>query len=164
MIRVALAAVLLVAVAGIAFRAIEVGGRERTADRLNAAAERLWRVASLLADRDDPTAASVGGARRIVTVRLPEPSLSAAPVARFVVSGTTDTIGYRLQGGDRRRTHGETDLETAAGGVVLRGPGSHRLVLTLVGNATPRVVVERAEGNGTAGTGPPRDGRTDVAA
>ncbi|MFB6160011.1 MAG: hypothetical protein ABEJ61_02420 [Haloferacaceae archaeon] len=150
MIRVALAAVLLVAVAGVAVQAIDAGRRDRTATRLDAATERLTRAARLLADRDDPTAPGVVGARRVVTVRLPDRALASAPVESFAVVGAHDRVTYRLPGGRPRRTDVPVDLRTPDGPVSLHAPGHHRLVLGLVGPPRPGVTVARS--------GPPTGG------
>lgn len=149
MIRVLLALVLTVALAGVAFQAIERGRTDRTATRLDAAADRLRRAAGLLVARDDPTAAEVPGARRVVGIDLPERSLAAASVASFAVNGTDGTaepggwIRYRVRGGRTRRVRVPTDLRTPEGPVTLRGGGRRRLVLRLIAADGPAVVVER---------------------
>jgi hypothetical protein len=132
-IRVALVAVLLVATAGVATAAVETGRHDRTAARLDAGVERVERAARLLADRDDPTAAGVPGARRPVTVRLPPRSLASAGVASFAVRGERDLVTYRVRGGRPRRHAVPVDLRTPDGPVVLRAAGRHRLRLGLVG-------------------------------
>ena len=149
MIRVLLALVLTVALAGVAFQAIERGRTDRTATRLDAAADRLRRAAALLVARDDPTAAGVPGARRVVGIDLPGRSLAAAPVAAFAVNGTDGTaepggwIRYRVRGGRPTRVRVPADLRTPDGPVVLRGGGRRRLRLRLVADDGPAVVVER---------------------
>ncbi len=144
MIRVVLAAVLLVAVAGTAAAAIETGRHDRTAARLDAGVERIERAARLLVDRADPTATGVPGARRVVTVRLPARSLSSAGVASVVFRGETDTVSYRVRGGRTRRHALPVDLQTPGGPVDLRAAGRHRVRLGLVGPPTGvRVTRER---------------------
>lgn len=133
MIRVVLAVVLLVAVAGVALSAAETGRRDRTAARLDAGVERVERAARLLVDRDDPTAASVPGASRLVTLRLPARSLANAGVALVALRGADDEVRYRLDGGRTRRHALPIDIRTPAGPVVLRAAGRHRLRLGLVG-------------------------------
>jgi hypothetical protein len=144
-IRVALAAVLLVAIAGVGVQAIETGRHDRTVDRLDAATERLTRAARLLSDRDDPTVAEVPGARRVVAVWLPERALASAPADSFVVDGADDRVVYRVRGGRPRRTHVPVDLRTPDGPVTLGGPGRYRLVLELVAPPRPGVAVTRAD-------------------
>lgn len=136
MIRVALAAVLLVAVAGTAAAAIETGRHDRTAARLDAGVERIERAARLLVDRADPTATGVPGARRVVTVRLPARSLSSAGVASVALRGETDAVTYRVRGGRTRRHALPVDLQTPGGPVDLRAAGRHRVRLGLVGPPT----------------------------
>ncbi|MFB6168633.1 MAG: ABC transporter [Haloferacaceae archaeon] len=149
MIRVALAVVLLVAVAGVAFSAVDAGRHDRTAARLDAGVERVERAARLLVDRDDPTATGVPGARRVVSLRLPARSLANAGVARVALRGGDDEVRYRLDGGRARRHALPVDLRTPDGPVVLHTAGRHRLRLGLVG--TPAGVrVARAGPGGEA--------------
>lgn len=149
MIRVLLVAALTVALAGVAFAAVDDGRVERTAIRLDAAADRLARTAGLLVDRDDPTASSVPGARRVVAVDLPPRSLAAAPVAAFAVNGSDGAAGpggwvrYRVRGARPTRVRVPADLRTPDGPVVLRGSGRRRLVLRLVAGNPPGVRVRR---------------------
>lgn len=154
MIRVLLALVLTVALAGVAFQAIERGRVDRTATRLDAAADRLRRAASLLVARDDPTATGVPGARRVVRLDLPEGSLAAAPAASFAVNGSDGApeaggwIRYRVRGARPTRVRVPVDLRTPDGPVVLGGGGRRRLVLRLVADGDPAVVVERGPSTG----------------
>ncbi|MFB6281744.1 MAG: hypothetical protein ABEH40_06975 [Haloferacaceae archaeon] len=149
MIRVLLALILTVALAGVAFQAIERGRIDRTTTRLDDAADRLIRAASLLVARDDPTAAGVPGARRVVRIDLPERSLAAAPVASFAVNGSDGAaaaggwIRYRAEGARPTRVRAAADLRTPDGPVVLGGGGRRRLTLRLVADGGPAVVVER---------------------
>lgn len=151
MIRVVLVVALTVALAGVAFAAVDDGRVERTTARMDAAADRVSRAATLLVDRDDPTARGVAGARRVVTVDLPERSLAAAPVAAFAVNGSDGTaepggwIRYRVEGGAPVRVRVPVDVRTPDGPVVLRGSGRRRLVLRLVAGRPPGVVVGRAD-------------------
>ncbi len=133
MIRVVLAVVLLVTVTGVALSTVETGRRDRTAPRLDTGVERVERAARLLVDRDDPTAASVPGASRLVTLRLPARSLANAGVARVALRGADDEVRYRLNGGRTRRHGLPVDLRTPGGPVVLRAAGRHCLRLGLVG-------------------------------
>ncbi|MFB6301443.1 MAG: hypothetical protein ABEH78_01070 [Haloferacaceae archaeon] len=149
MIRVLLALLLTVALAGVAFQAIERGRIDRTATRLDAAADRLARAASLLVARDDPTASGVPGARRVVRLDLPERSLAAAPVASFAVNGSDGApeaggwIRYRVAGARPTRVRVPVDLRTPDGPLVYAGGGRRRFVLRLVADGGPTVVVER---------------------
>lgn len=149
MIRVLLVAALTVALAGVAFAAVDDGRVERTATRLDAAADRLSRTASLLVDRDDPTARHVPGARRVVAVDLPSRSLAAAPVDAFAVNGSDGPAGpggwvrYRVRGASQTRVRVPVDLRTPDGPVVVRGSGRRRLVLRLVDGDPAGVLVGR---------------------
>jgi hypothetical protein len=148
-IRVVLALLLTVAVAGVGFQAIERGRIDRTTTRLDAAADRLVTAASLLVDRDDPTAAGVPGARRVVRLDLPERSLGAAAVASFAVNGSDGApdaggwISYRARGAMATRVRVPVDVQTPDGPVTLAGGGRRRLLLRLVADDGPAVVVER---------------------
>lgn len=151
MIRVLLIAALTVALAGVAFAAVDEGRVERTATRLDAAADRLSRAAGLLVDRNDPTATAVPGARRVVSVDLPPRSLAAARVDAFAVNGSDGSAGpggwirYRVHGARGRRVRVPVDLRTPDGPVVLRGSGRRRLVLRLVVGDPPAVRIERPD-------------------
>ncbi|MFB6304949.1 MAG: hypothetical protein ABEH47_07270 [Haloferacaceae archaeon] len=154
MIRVLLVAALTVALAGVAFAAVDDGRVERTATRLDAATDRLSRTAELLVDRDDPTARGVPGARRVVAVALPERSLASASVDTFAVNGSDGAAGpggwvrYRVRGARPTRVRVPVDLRTPGGPVVLRGSGRRRLVLRLVIGDPTGVLVRRT--NATA--------------
>lgn len=152
MIRVLLAAILTVALAGVAMGAIERGRVDRTATHLDAAADRLVRTAELLVARDDPTADGVPGARRVLQLDLPERSLGAAAVGAFAVNGSDGAsaaggwVRYRVRGARAVRVRVPVDLRTPDGPVVLHGAGRRRLSLRLVADRGPAVVVERAPG------------------
>lgn len=131
-VRLVLTVALLVAVAGVATAAVDAGRHDRTATRLAAEVERVERAARLLADRDDPTAVGVSGARRVVTVDLPERGVASAGVASFALRGERDLVTYRVAGGRTRRHALPVDLWTPDGPVELRRAGHHDLSLGLV--------------------------------
>lgn len=143
MIRAVLAVALTVALLAAATPAIDEGRTARTATHLDGVTDRLDRSARSLLAHEDPTRPGVAGARRIVDLRLPARSWTAA-AATLRVDGETDTLAYRVGDGQPRRTTLRgVDLRTPDGPLVLRTPGHHRLVLSLVRDDGVGVVVRR---------------------
>lgn len=143
MIRTVLAVLLSVALLAAVVPGIDEGRRARTATHLDDATDRIERAAHSLRAHEDPTRPPVTGARRIVRVRVPTASWSAAG-ATLRIEGDGDRIGYRLEG---RPPHWTTlrslDLRTPAGPVVLERPGEHRLVVSLVRDRGVGIVIAR---------------------
>lgn len=152
MIRVVFTVALTVALLGAALPAMEAGSVERTATRLDAAAEDVERTANTLVADEDPSSPGVPGPRRVVAVRLPADGWADAPVSYFAVggrpggSGDENVVAYRVDGHTARtvRLPG-LDLHTPDGPVVFRGTGSHRLALSLVRDRGVAVVVRRVD-------------------
>lgn len=143
MIRTVLAVVLTVALLAAAIPAVNEGREARTATHLDGVTERVERAARSLLAHDDPTPPDVAGARRVVDLRLPARSWTAAG-ATLRIDGAADLIAYRVADGrPRRASLRGVDLRTPGGPVVLRASGRHRLALSLVRDDGIGVVVRR---------------------
>lgn len=143
MIRVVLAVLLTVALLAAVTPAVDEGRETRTAIHLDRATDRIERAARSLRAHEDPTPPGVGGARRLVSVRLPERSWTAVDASLWI-DGERDLIGYRLGDGPPHRTRVRgLDLQTPDGSVVFEGSGRRRLVLSLVRSDGVGVVVTR---------------------
>ena len=141
MIRTVLAVLLTVALLAAVTPAVDEGREQRTAIHLDRAVDRIDRAARSLHAHEDPTAPGVAGARRLVSVRLPERSWTAVG-ARLWIDGERDSVGYRLDGGRARRTRlPGVDLRTPDGRVVLDGGSRRHLELSLVRDDGVGVVV-----------------------
>lgn len=157
-VRTILAVALAGALLAVSQPAIQSATRERTASAIADEVDRFAERAQSLIDTDD--AVTSPGARRIVTVTLPERSRTAAGVqaVTFDPDPTLDSrgdasgasaIAWTVEGGQRnRRVLESIRLETTDGDPLsLAEPGRHRLVLSLRGsNANPRVHVSRYQG------------------
>jgi hypothetical protein len=142
-IRAVLAVLLSVALFAAVVPGIDEARRSRTATHLDGVTDRIERTVHSLRAHEDPTRPSVSGARRIVRVRLPARSWSAAG-ASLRIEGDEDRVGYRLDGRPPRwTTLRGIDLRTPAGPVVLERPGRHRLVVSLVRDRGVGVVIAR---------------------
>lgn len=99
-------------------------------------------VADLLA-RDD--AVSGPGARRVVTIRLPERSMGSAGVVRVVLGAgpREDLLAWRIRGGDRRHLRAPGPVTHRGHPLELRRAGRHRLVFGLVPDGAGRTVTVR---------------------
>lgn len=168
MIRTVLAVALAAALLAVSQPVIQQGARERTAAAIADEVDRVVERAAHLVATDDAVARP--GARRIVTVTIPERGRFAAGVDflsfeprvdggerdlddRDDADGTS-AIAWALDGGDRReRLLERIALETPDGDPLsLSEPGRHRLVLSLRGsNANPRVHVSRFDPGGDDG-------------
>ncbi|MFC7173329.1 hypothetical protein ACFQL0_08055 [Haloplanus litoreus] len=143
MIRVVLAVLLAVALLAAVGPGVEAGREARTVTHLDGVVDRIARGVQSLRAHEDPTRPGETGARRIMRVRLPTPSWTAAG-ATLRVDGDGDRIGYRLDGESPHRTRIRgVDLRTPSGPVVIESPGRHRLTLSLVRQNGVGVVVTR---------------------
>jgi hypothetical protein len=142
-IRVVLAVVLAVGLLAAATPAVDEGRTARTAIHLDGITDRIERAARSLRAHEDPTRPSVVGPRRIVDLRLPTRSWTAAG-ASLRIDGSRDVLAYRVADGrPRRTTLRGVDLRTPSGPIALRTPGRHRLVLSLVRDEGVGVAVRR---------------------
>lgn len=140
MIRVVLAVVLAAALVAASMPAISEARADRTATTLDRAGERLRRASESLLATD-----AAAGARRVVTVRLPTATVSAAGVDRVAVACTPDcALRYRLStGATGHHSLGSLPLSTPDGPVTVSQPGVHHLALGLDRRAGERVVTVR---------------------
>lgn len=143
MIRLVVGVVLAAALLAASLPAIEDARVDRTNAQVETTTSRLRVAAASLLATD---AAVVGpGARRVVTVRLPDRTLTSAAVRSFVVRCRPFcTVVVDFEGG-HRRTFRLDDLpfRTPAGPIRLDDPGPHRLVLGLRPAADGPVVTVR---------------------
>lgn len=133
MLRYALAAVVAVALVGVALPAMDRAGVGASEDTLAREARRLAGAADRLAATTDP------GARRLVAVRLPERSGARADARYLWVDPATDTVRWTV-GGRERRLRLDADVLR---GATLREPGHHRLALWHVRRDGRRTLVVR---------------------
>jgi hypothetical protein len=157
-IRAILAVCLAVAIVGVALPAAENASEDRTARLAESELTRFRATLAELASTDDALPADSPGARRLVTLEIPTPDLTAAPLAYLAVGGvprtsprnasaaTRDRLAYRLRGGPPRTVTVPVELRTDdAEPLVLREAGRHRLRCRLVvDDAGVGVRVERA--------------------
>lgn len=147
MIRAVLAVVLAGALLGATMPALEDARRERASATVENELDRLVATANQLAAVDDPTAGA--GARRSLTITLPAREWSSARIDHATLHpGTADTPSrVTWQVADGRtvvRPLADLSLRTADGTpLVLSGPGTHELTLTLDGRAGSAVVTVR---------------------
>lgn len=131
MLRYALAAVVAVALVGVALPAIDRASVQASEDAVAREARRVAEAADRLAATTDP------GARRLVAVRLPERSAARADARYLWVDPVTDSVRWTV-GGRERRLRLEADVVR---GVTLREPGPHRLALRQVRRDGRRALV-----------------------
>ncbi|AKU06862.1 MULTISPECIES: DUF7311 family protein [Haloferax] len=142
MIRVVLACLLAVAIAGVVFPAADAARADATTVKIGSMADDVAHAATALAAAEDPTPAGVAGARRHVVLDVPVGSWRAAGVSELAVRGgdgvelSASVAGgptvVRRVGGPRIRVVGDR---------LVLGPGEHRLRLTLEADAGGSVVV-----------------------
>ncbi len=149
MIRLVLAVVLTLALVGLSMPAVDRAGTVRTDERVGSDVATLDCAAAALLEHEELPPPGTAGPRRIVTLSLPSPSFTWAPVDYVVVgdafdSGTDEgrVVAYRVDGGAERLVHVDAPIRTAGGDpLVLRGSGEYDLVLTLERDASDDPVV-----------------------
>ncbi|MFB6146989.1 MAG: hypothetical protein ABEJ08_04810 [Halobacteriaceae archaeon] len=160
-VRVLLTVVLAVVLVAAAAPAIDQGRTQTTTRAAERAATRFEQAVTSLTD-SDPVPPDVPGARRVVTLRLPEESAGKSGLATFAIGGvpngstamdrpSTDVLCYRSRGGQLRTVRIARDLrvlgrDTRGDSVPLRIAGGNRVTLILryvVVDGTPTVVVAR---------------------
>lgn len=142
MIRAVLTVALALALVGASMPAIESVRADRTATVLGSGIDDIRRAAAALVDHEAPTETGVSGARRVVTLDLPESSWTAVGVDAVVIRGDDGadsdvsfaTVEYTLDTGRTDRVRLDVPLRTPGGPLLLGGGQSNerRLVLTLV--------------------------------
>lgn len=150
-LRIVLAVALALAILGVALPGVEHARERRSARLVRGEAGAALDAGRSLLDRDEVVPAGVRGARRVVTVSIPQAGWDAAGVDYLALGGSpasgdpsTGLVAYRIDGHPERRLR--TTVPVRASGtdpVVLRSPGDHRLVLALRPGDGERVVVVR---------------------
>jgi hypothetical protein len=144
-VRIVLAAVTTTALLAASSPALSAA----RADRADATVERQLstlseRLSSLAAHND---ATPAGAARQVVTLRLPERTVTTAAVDRLTVQTANGSCIATWTVGDRRRGREplvDVPVRPTDGALVLREPGTHRLAFTLTtSGGDPAVVVDR---------------------
>lgn len=147
MIRAVLAVVLAVALLSLSLPAIEDARTKRTDQQLATELEQLDRAAADLYEAEVPRTATPG-ARRTVTIRIPERGVTTAGVTEVRIGGKRPAeYAYQLPGGPLRTIPASVPVMPAGGDpITLSGSGNHRLVLTLAQrNGTKTVEIRAAE-------------------
>ncbi len=156
--RVLFTVALTVAVAAVAFPAIDAVGVERSNTQTGGAVERLVTAARSLAAGNDALPPDQGPARRVVELDLPAGGAASAPLESLTVgrpakdengdgesgptpAGATTRITWRVAGGNRHvRQVAGPRIRPDSGERFATGPGRQRLVLRLVRREGHRVV------------------------
>ena len=142
MIRVVLACLLAVALAGVVFPAADAARAEATTVSVGTMASDIAHAATSLATTEDPTPTGLAGARRYVTLDVPSGSWRTASVSRLTVRGGdgVELVAATSSGPTVVRRVGGPRIRVAGDRLVF-GPGEHRLRLTLEADTTGPVVV-----------------------
>lgn len=158
MLRVVIAVALAAALLATTMPALETAQRQRTATQLAGEADRL---ATAVADLRAREQATVGpGARRVVTVRIPQRDWTHAGTRYLAIGGRPGATGaaqdgaafaWRVDGGDEQWRHVPglrvVPVETCGGRPIrLREPGTHRIALELAWRDGERLIRARRIG------------------
>lgn len=147
MLRAVLAVLVIAAILAVSQPVIQGGRQDHAATLLAEEVDGLEKAARDLVRTDEAVAHP--GARRIVTVELPElRRFSAGANYVAVAGGKTSTVEWAVGGGGSHRRILEDARFRTPGGEPLRleGTGDRRLVLSLTGPpGDPVVLVERFE-------------------
>ncbi len=141
MIRVVLAVLLAASVLAVALPAVDDARTTRTSGAMASAAERVSRAGRALVAGDDPTAPTVPGARRVVTVRVPADSWGQRGLQSVTIRGERGgaTATDATRGGATATGTTRFDLADSSGRVDaaltyrLSGGGRRRLPLAVEG-------------------------------
>ncbi|WP_266076026.1 DUF7311 family protein [Haladaptatus caseinilyticus] len=121
-VRTVLAVVLAVVCCSISYPAIDDARSVRTNHHVD---QELTRLENAMTDLVDESAVSIGdrGARRVVTLSVPSPSVTVADVEYVAIGGVPgtrrskdvygDVLAYRIEGGRRHVYHVPFDLRVA---------------------------------------------------
>ncbi len=158
--RVVLAVLLAVAVLAAVSPAVDQARRDRAVGVVEADLARIEAASAALAATEERTGAAAPGARRVVTVRVPPGGPTSARVAYVAIGAAPDREGDDAADGDvvaigvagrePRIRRLDVDLRVAGrddAALVLRRPGTHRLVLrpTADGEAVAVARLERPD-------------------
>lgn len=150
MIRTILTVTLAVAILAAALPAIEDAQRQRTETTLAGDLQGVRAAAAALATSEDAISPPAPGARRVVTVHIPERGVAAAAVDRVRIG--PDRLTYRIVEGSSGTVRFPSDVRIVVHPygdrevLTLTRPGRHRLCLSLrYTNATRTIHIERLE-------------------
>lgn len=146
MIRVVVTALLAVALLAAALPAVEDAAADRSERQLRADVRDLDAAATDLL-RSEEAVPGTAGARRTVEVTLPASGIAAREVEGLRISPADRRYAFRVEGRSQRETLGAVPVHTTDGEpLVLRGSGTHDLVLALVRvEGERRVVIARLQ-------------------
>lgn len=134
MIRTVLTVLLAAALLSISLPAVDAAAEERTTAQMDRAVDRIV-VAATELPAEDPGPTPNLAPRRVVSVRLPDRSLTTARVEHITVTGGGDDparISYALVGRSPTSYRVTAPIATPDGPVALRTPGEQTLVLRFV--------------------------------
>lgn len=155
MLRVVLAVVLASALLGATLPLVERARVGHSEAQVSSELDRLETAATDLADRNDPVPANRTGARRTLTLRLPENSWARAGVSRLTVgpASAPKPLRWQVDGGDVHHSRLADGLIVGpADGLELGSGGRKRVVLTLEQRGgEPSVVIRRPEAASSGG-------------
>lgn len=160
MIRVVLAAVLAVALLGVATPAIDDAGRSSTDRRLASDLSRVASVAETLDARHDAVRPEAGPATRTVLIDVPDGGWGRAPATVVFGAGTDHRrLEWQVESGPRRAVRVGIELRVwrngdPTAGELRLGPGRHRLELALVRTGAGPAVAVRGFKSDTEGNSP----------
>jgi len=162
MLRAVMAVTLATALLAVSMPAIDGARADRADASARAAAERIESAARDLQATDGAVPPGTAGARRVVTVRLPERTWTSERLQFLAVGGRPDSpvahdrtaVAWQVPGRTLqlrncpgiRLEHRDGDDDP----LVLREPGRHRLVLRLVRVNGTRIVTVRRLGSESA--------------
>jgi hypothetical protein len=158
MLRAVVAVTLAAALLGTTLPAVETAQRERTATHVAGEVDQLTTAIADLRAREQAVAAQ--GARRVVSVRVPQRDWDHAGVDYLIIGGAPGggttarngpAIAWRVSGGtERQRRLPGASVEAVATPcdrpLVVREAGRHRIVLSLVWRDGERRVLVRHVG------------------
>lgn len=147
MLRVVLAVALATALLGVSMPAVQTARVDYAHDRVDTELERLAATATRLEERNDPAPPDVTGARRSVTLHLPEGAWTSADLAYLRIPGPSDalprgTVRYRVGDGPNRTRPIGVPLVGPPGGLRVDG-GRQRVVLEYTRRAGEPILLVR---------------------
>lgn len=136
MIRYVIAILLAVALLGLSTVAIDHVSHNNSQQQMENNVESIESAAESLVTNEEVPPPGQHGAQRVITVELPEDSLTSDPVTHFEIrpaDGNTTTIEYRIDGGATvQRTIGVPIVYEPRGSLELGSPSGTTYELTLV--------------------------------
>jgi len=140
-IRVVVTILIAGALLAVAFPVIDHEAADRSDAEARAAIQSIDDAATDLARTEEAVPGEVG-ARRSVTVDLPERGIASSAVEHLTISPDGYAYSYQVAGRSPRTVRGRTPVHTLDGEpLALRGDGRHELVLALVDEGGERRVV-----------------------